>query len=116
MTNIEIVPATQELIEIFFGEPPKRTIRAVVAVKDGEPIAVAGLFLDQSRYVLFSDLKPEMYKHKKAIVKTMRAARKLMDTVHLPVYAVPEKEPYNDAVIIKHLGFKEENGVYVWRS
>jgi len=115
MTNLEIVPATQELVERFFGKPPIRTVRAVVAVKDNEPIAIGGLYLDRGRYVMFSEWKPEILKHRREIVMTMREVRKLMASVRIPVHAVASDDS-NDGVILRHMGFKEQEGVFVWHS
>ena len=117
MTNIEIVPATAELLNRFFGKPPIRSVKAVVAVKDDVPIGVSGIFLDRSRYILFSNATPEILKHKKTVVRMVRETKRIIESVTIPVYAVEDEEISNNAIILKHLGFTEEqDGVYVWHS
>ena len=115
MTNIEIVPATADLLIRFFGQLPQKSVRAVVAMKDDEPIAVSGLYLDRTRQVLFSEWNPEMLNHKKAIVRAMRETRRLIQSATLPVHAVASEDS-NDGIILRHLGFHEQEGVFVWHS
>ena len=55
-----IVHATAELLKRFYGESPKRTQKAVAAVKDGKVIGVAGVYVDDERQVMFADLTDEI--------------------------------------------------------
>ena len=56
---IEIVPATYALLDRFYAGKVPRTMRALVVVADGVPVAVAGLYADQGRQVIFSDGRAE---------------------------------------------------------
>ena len=115
MTNIEIVPATSGLLIRFFGHVPQKSVRAIVAMQDDEPIAVSGLYLDRARQVLFSEWRPEILIQKKAIVRMMRETRRLIQSTTLPVHAVASEDS-NDGIILRHLGFCEQEGVFVWHS
>lgn len=60
MTSLEIVPATPELVEAFFGKPPAFTFRGHAAVIDGEVLGLGGISYVGGRPVAFSDWKPEL--------------------------------------------------------
>jgi hypothetical protein len=55
-----IVPATPDLLKRFYGDAPRRTVRALAAVLEGEPLCVAGIYRDGDRLVGFADMRPEM--------------------------------------------------------
>lgn len=71
----ELRPATAKDIAAFYGKPPRETVRAIVAELNGEPVGIAGIAHKNGCLVLFCDLKPEMRKFRKSIVK---AGRQLM--------------------------------------
>jgi hypothetical protein len=104
VTAPEIRPATADDLARFYGSPPERTMRALVAVLDGEPIAVAGIAYQrpgQPPY-LFSDLKPEMRRHRKAIVK---GARQMLRDLARPGLVAIAGEPTAPRLLAR-LGFR----------
>lgn len=111
----EIVPATPELMERFYGTPQQITVRALAAVLDGEPLCIAGTFTQGGVTVVFANVKPEMRTRFK---KTgVRLARRVMETVSGRVVAMPDGNVEAAARFLEHLGFtKSENGVYAWSS
>ena len=79
MSQPEIRPATAADLAAYYGEPPRRTMRAWVAVLDGKPIAVAGVAYEAGKpHYLFSEMRPEMKRYRKAILRGGR--RVLEDT------------------------------------
>jgi hypothetical protein len=107
MTSIEIVPATKEMVLAFYGEIPPKTLHAVAGIRDGEVLGVAGVFSVGQGWMMFSDSKPEFMQDKRAIVKAVRAIRKLIAGQKLPVYAVPQEGVKGAEELIEHVGVKK---------
>jgi hypothetical protein len=112
----EIVPATREMWESFYGSPPTRTMRAFAGLSDGQVLAMFGVYYGQNHMVLFSDMKPEARAFKKTIVK---AAKNLAETIKskgIPVFACADKT--EGAVrLLEHIGFKHVvDNYYEWRA
>jgi len=109
----DIVPATPELMERFYRGRQKRSARALVALRDGEPVAVVGVYLDRTRWVLFSDRTVDPVAHKRDVVRLMRAAKELLNS-SLPVYACAELTDAARRTLV-HMGFVQVKGdVYQW--
>ena len=101
MTSIEFVPLTDDIAEKFWGTKPAVTIKAVVAIEDGEVIGVAGVYRIGLAYMLFSDVTPRFEVNKRNFVLGVRAVRKLIDSLKLPVYA---HSLTGNNTVIKHTG------------
>ena len=87
MTSI-LRPATAADLKAFYGDKPRPTVRAIVGVVDGVPLGVAGISYERGQLMLFSDLKPEGRKYRKAIVK---AARMVLEMAKgIPILALAE--------------------------
>jgi hypothetical protein len=100
----EIRPATAADLARFYGQAPQRTMRALVAILEGEPVAVAGIAYQkpgQQPYI-FSDLKPEMRRHRKAIV---RGARAMLAQLARPGLMALAGEPTSPRLLTR-LGFR----------
>ena len=103
LTSIE--PATEGLLTAFYGRPPPRTVRALVAVRDGKPIGVAGVWRGAERLVMFSDLSPEARADKRLMVRGIRAVLGLVRDTGLPVHAVADKEVEGSERLLERVGF-----------
>jgi hypothetical protein len=79
---------------------------AYVAVLNGEPIAVAGVFRDKYM-VAFSQMKDEMRGRKKDIVRLAHANMAAIKARGVKVIAFASDEP-TSLSLIKHLGFVYE--------
>lgn len=101
MTSPDFVPVTDEIVKQFYGEIPPVTIRAVAAVQDGRVLGIAGVYKIGMAYALFSDLTDEFVANKRNLVIGLREVRKIMDRLHMPVYAKPETE---NTTLIEHAG------------
>lgn len=114
MTTTAIVPATRELLTAFYGEPPARSMRAFVGLADGVPLAVFGLYYDEARLVLFSDIKPEARRFKKSLVAGAFRVMDLARELGLPVHAVAGCAD-GSVRLLERLGFRLESlDLYVW--
>lgn len=110
--------ATARDVEAFYGWPHPRSMRAFVADLDGRPIAIAGLaYQPYGPPFLFSEMKPEMRRFPKAIV---RGARTMLDAMKgVPAFAVASTKEPRAAKLLARLGFVHagtcgQGEVYQW--
>lgn len=73
MSEPEVRVATAADLESFYGERHGTTQRAMVVVLDGQVIGIAGVAYDRNvPMALFADMKPEMKRYPKVIVRGAR--------------------------------------------
>lgn len=115
---ITIVPATRELLAKTRVGTPNMTMRALVAIdEDGKPVAVAGMYADRHRLVLFSELSDQMRQNKRALIKGIRQLMAIAEQKKAPVHALADPEIPGSAALLKHMGFKHLTGdLYGWHS
>lgn len=100
---IELRDARQPDIERFYGQTPPYSMRGIVALEDGEPIGIGGLFVFQGRLFMFSEIRPHALKYRRHI---LRAARRVLQlAAGKIVYACAEQ--WDSAPrFLQHLGFE----------
>lgn len=101
----EIVPATPELTEAYFGRKSDKTFRGWVGVLDGKPVGLCGIYNDGGYPVVFGDIAPELRPYRKTIVEGIRRVRRMMDESRLPVMAVMSREEPTAPALLAKLGF-----------
>jgi len=122
MTRCEIRTATAKDAHDFYGKPPSNSFKGFVAVKSGRVIGIGGVFYTKTGLIAFSDMKPEMRQHKKAIVKGCRMIMDMVKNAEVPVYAVANDNEPTANNLLERLGFvntgvKNELGdTLVWRD
>lgn len=111
-----IVPATAELLKRFYGEAPKRTQKAVVALAGERVVGVAGVYVDEERQVMFSDLTDELRRDKRTVIRGIRAVMQLA-SAKMPVHALADPQIEGSETLLEHMGFKPLEGrVYEWQK
>jgi len=114
---VELVPATEEMIVSFYGRIPYQTIRAIAGIRDGEVIGIGGYHVLHRRLFVFSDLKPEAMKEKKAIVRAARKVLAMVEKSGIPGVAIPDENIEGAERFLSRIGFEAQpSGVYEWRS
>lgn len=89
----------------FYGEPPKASFRGY-AIEDADNIiGMFGVYYENSRPVAFSDMKPALRERKKTIVKAVRMLEEFMDTLAVPVYAIPDAREPTAPYLLARMGF-----------
>lgn len=113
--------ATAADLAAFYGKAPARTVRAMVAVLGDDPIAVCGLAYQGGGLplLLFSEMKPEMRRFPKMILKGARAALALARGVSAVAVANPDEAL--SPKLLRHLGFVpsgrcDRGEVFAWRN
>lgn len=100
----EIVPATEYLFARMQGGLPRRTSRALVAVKDGDPIGLIGLIPDGDALMVYANLTDEIRKDRKALVRLSRAFETLAGD--FTVIATASLSVEASGRFLEHFGFK----------
>lgn len=112
-------PATAKDWEAFFGESPKKSMRAWVMEKDGQVLAIGGVrhMGYTGRPFLFSDIKPEAKKYPVAMIK---GALKALEILDAPVLAIASPEEPGSIRLLTRLGFRwyatsSQGEVFQWQ-
>ena len=108
--------ATAEDFLKLDGATPKRTGRAIAAVSDdGEVIGIGGVYPDQTRYVMFSNLGEKLKANKRDLLKAIKGMRDLVkDLPYMPIIAEADPEICGSETLLKHLGFHHVFG-RIWQ-
>lgn len=113
---MRLVPATMELLQRFYGEKPTRSQRAIVALKDERIVGVAGIYTDQERTVMFSQMTDECRKDKRTLVKGIRAVMSIAKARAMPVHALADPGIEGSEKLLEHMGFEHlKDGIYQWQ-
>ena len=89
----------------FYGKKPPNSFKGIVAVKDEKIIGIGGLFYMKTNVVVFSDIKPEMRSHKKAIVKGLKIIMNMVKDSNRAVYAIACPDEPTSKKLLNKLGF-----------
>lgn len=116
---VTIRPATQKDVEEFYGKKPMYSMRAYVSEVGGVVVGIGGVCRQDGHMVAFSEMKPEMRKYKKDIV---RGYYKIFEIIqeYNTVFAVANPDEKLAKKLIKRLGFelveinREGEEVYRW--
>lgn len=115
---MNLVPATRELLEEFYGEPCNKSVRGIVALKDGKPVAACIAEMDDTCWKMLMDWKPELrpfgFAEKRVLVSGFRRMLKMLGG--LPIQAFCDLQYEGADKLLEHLGFHRMEGeVYEWR-
>lgn len=112
---ITLVPATRELVDAYHdGIPINYSMCGIVALEDGVPIGIGGIYNYNNRTYMFCEMKDCARKYRKYIIKAGREVLKLAEGKI--VYAVAQDGIESAPRFLEHLGFEHVNGtLYVKR-
>lgn len=105
-SNIEIRPSTMADIEAFNKGPAERTARAFSVFRDGELVAIAGVTIEPSRIVAFSDIKEGVSAPKTTVWRTAKELLKRIQGFNLPIVAISSQNINNSDRFLECLGFQ----------
>ncbi len=115
-----IRPATRDDIIEMCGGTFAENIWAMVAEDEGKVLALAGVRYSNPT-MCFGNIKPEMKKSPRTIIKLARMVTKVVDESDMPVYAIADKDEPTAPRFLEHVGFdylmSSRNGeIYKWHQ
>ena len=113
-----IRPTTAADIEEFAGGQLSDTIRAYSIEHEGEVLAMAGIRHSPTK-TCFGDIKPEIKKSPRMLVRLARKVTGLMELYDEPVYAIADEDEPTAVNFLLHAGFEylgknEQGEVFIW--
>jgi len=103
--DVTFTEATAEMATAYYGCQPPYSFKGYVALHEGRPIGVGGVFFSGDRPVAFSDMKDEMRPMLKAKARAVRVLETLIRSFKVPVYAVAAES--TSVGLLTKLGFTD---------
>lgn len=107
-----VISGTKELLEMYYGEPQKETIKSIVVMDEDKPVGVAGWRVVENKAIAFMDLSKELREHKsfkRIVVRGLREWMKIKPK-RLPMYTKADKRFDKAESFLIRLGFEHYNG------
>lgn len=98
--------ATAADVLAFYGHPPVVRMRGIVAEQDGRAVMLGGVYYHDGIPVVFSELKPEARKCRKAIARGVRIVMDFAEGLHPLLYAIPNMQEPTSVGLLCRLGFR----------
>lgn len=86
---IEIRPTIAADFPVVCRRPNDKTVKAFTVVRDGEPVAIAGVTIEKDKFVAFSDVKEGVTAPKMTIWRTAKKLADLIKNLKLPAITAP---------------------------
>ncbi len=114
---IEIVPATQEMLDEIGEEPISKTVYAIAVVDGRRTLGVGGFYLSSIGAIVFSKISDELKRRPRQILKVARMLLAMVRSRGLVAYAERDPKIATAESFLEHLGFTRFNEeIYVWRG
>jgi hypothetical protein len=110
--------AKAEDIEQFCGKRYPQSMRAVVVELEGEIIGIGGVLHTAPRQA-FSEIKDELRRRPKALLKAGKMFRTILDMYDVPVYAIASPKEKNSRGFLEWVGFvpfENNEDLYQWKQ
>ena len=114
-----VLPATEAMIERFYvgrsDMRPGMTTKAVVALQRGEPVGLAGGYLDTTngRAVLFADMTDDLRSNKRLMLRFLRSALAAARSFGVVVHSLADPDIEGADRLLEHLGGRfAGSGIY----
>lgn len=105
-SEITFRPATRADALSYYGREPEATFRGYVAEQDGKVVGIGGVYYDLGVPVIFTEMRPEMERAKKACARATRLMIEYADSLLSPVvYAVADVDYPTAPYLLAKLGF-----------
>lgn len=107
--------ATQRDLEIYYGRQLPGTMRANIAIMDGEIVGVVGVVRERECGKYFCDFKPELQPHLRSItiMRAIKDSLRFADQYRGPMVAIADDA--ESCRLLHRLGFTHIQGaLYGW--
>lgn len=100
------------MLEQSLGCKAPRSARVVAFEREGRILGVAGLYLDEYRYVMFGNFGDEVRRSPRALVKAYRSLLGAIQGKGLLVHATPDEGVPAAERFLEHMGFRRHPAGY----
>lgn len=87
---LEIKPATKEDFEAVYGHPPSRSIHGYTAYRDGNPVAIAGVYYYPDQVIAFCNIRNEARDEWVGLTRGALKVLKMIKDKGVPVLAIAD--------------------------
>lgn len=101
-----IVPATAELVEAYRGHASPYSFRGWVALRDGVPIGMAGIYDEDGTPVAFSEFREDTPPSRRTMVRGVQLVRQMLKDMKRPVVAICSPKLPTSKGLLAKLGFE----------
>ena len=105
-SSVTFRPATAKDAFRYAGKIPPFSFRGYVAELDDEIVGIGGVYYQDGVPIAFSEMRPAMRLHRKAIAKACRMLMQFLNQLGGPVYAVACPTEATAPYLLAKLGFK----------
>ncbi len=105
-SNPVIRRATHADAIAFYKGDPLYSFKGYVVELNGDIAGLAGIYYEDGKPIVFSEMKDTMRPHKKAIAKTCRLIMKMVDDLGRAAYAFACPAEPTSGYLLAKLGFK----------
>ena len=104
MTSELRIASVDDVVQ-WYGKVPA-TMKAVLMLIDGKPVAIGGMMRKNGLNVAFMDMKPDASSAPFSVWKgTMKAMKEIISHSRMPVYAQVSEELPTAPAFLRRLGF-----------
>ena len=104
--SVQIRTATAQDARKFYGQDPVYSFRGIAAELNGDIVGLGGLYFEDGKPVVFSEIRDAMRPHKKAIAKATRMLMQMLDDLGRSAYAFACPNEPTSGYLLAKLGFK----------
>lgn len=105
-SSVLIRQATARDARAFYGRDPIYSFRGYAAELNGDIVGLGGVYFEDGKPVVFSEIRDAMRPHKKAIAKATRMLMRMLDDLGRSAYAFACPEEPTSGCLLAKLGFK----------
>ena len=114
---MNVLPATVDDMETFYGFKHQRTVRAFAFVENGSVQGIVGMCVNTRPLVGFltlrEDLRERLRRYPRPLVRVVRHLQQHAACLGLPVIVEADNSVPQADRFIEAMGFENKNGVYV---
>lgn len=115
---MNVLPATVDDMETFYGFKHQRTVRAFAFVENGSVQGIVGMCVNTRPLVGFlslrEDLRERFRRYPRPLVRVVRQLQQHAAGLNLPVVVEADATVPQADRFIEAMGFTKHAGVYVW--
>lgn len=105
-SSVQIRQATVQDAREFYGQDPVYSFRGYAAELNGDIVGLGGVYFEDGKPVVFSEIRDAMRPHKKAIAKATRMLMRMLDDLGRSAYAFACPTEPTSGYLLAKLGFK----------